>query len=406
MASSTGQYVTSGANHVLEKPASPQMIECPGRKTIRTAVCISYVNPSWSITSNSTILFNKWLIDTRRLPILLTCWHLFFATIATQVLAHTTKLLDSRKNKCISPHIYPLAILPISIFYSLSLVTSNIAYLYLSIPFIQILKTTAPAVMLFVAWVAGTANPTFTTILNILWVVGSVMLASTGEIQFSLVGFLYQMGSIVADDGLKMDPLVGLYYLAPACCLMNFLIALSTNEVANISWHAVQDVGAGLLFLNALIAFMLNISSVYLVNSSHYLLPTNMSANKWQIGQTSGLVMTLAGILKNILLIIVSVMIWRTQITVLQAVGYTSALAGLIYYSLGYNQLPRASQAGSVGTFSWWKGTSAYNAGSMRLKTRRAILAALIIMTGLVVLSPRMWSSYKQDERIMQAVKE
>ncbi|KHO11222.1 MFS multidrug transporter [Metarhizium robertsii ARSEF 23] len=185
-----------------------------------------------------------------------------------------------------------------------------------------------------------------------------------------------------------MDPLVGLYYLAPACCLMNFLIALSTNEVANISWHAVQDVGAGLLFLNALIAFMLNISSVYL------------------IGQTSGLVMTLAGILKNILLIIVSVMIWRTQITVLQAVGYTSALAGLIYYSLGYNQLPRASQAGSVGTFSWWKGTSAYNAGSMRLKTRRAILAALIIMTGLVVLSPRMWSSYKQDERIMQAVKE
>lgn len=273
--------------------------------------------------------------------------------------------------------------------------------------------------MLFVAWVAGTANPTLTTILNILWVVGSVILASTGEIQLSLVGFLYQMGGIVAEsirlimiqlllssDGLKMDPLVGLYYLAPACCLMNFLIALSTNEVADISWHAVKDVGAGLLFLNALIAFMLNISSVCLVNSSHYLLPTNMSVNKWQIGQTSGLVMTLAGILKNILLIIVSVMIWHTQITVLQAVGYTSALAGLIYYSLGYNQLPSASQVGSVWTFSWWKGTSAYNAGSMRLKTRRAILAALIIMTGLVVLSPRMWSSYKQDERIMQAVKE
>lgn len=116
--------------------------------------------------------------------------------------------------------------------------------------------------------------------------------------------------------------------------------------------------------------------------------------------------MTLDGILKNILLIILSVMILHTQITALQAVGYTSALAGLIYYSLGYNQLPRASQAGSVWAFSWWKGTSAYNTGSMRLETRRAILAALIIMTGLVVLSPRMWSSYKQDERIMQAVKE
>lgn len=237
--------------------------------------------------------------------------------------------------------------------------------------------------------------------------------------QFSLVGFLYQMGGIVAEsirlimiqlllssDGLKIDPLVGLYYFAPACCLMNFLIALSTNEAANMSWHAVQDVGAGLLFLNALIAFILNIASVCLVNSSHYLLPTNMSANKWQIGQTSGLVMTLAGILKNILLVIVSVMIWHTRITVLQAVGYTSALAGLIYYSLGYNELLRASQAGSAWIFSWWKGISVYDAGSMRLKTRRAILVALVIMTGLVVLSPRMWSSYKHDQKIMPAVKD
>lgn len=152
------------------------------------------------------------------------------------------------------------------------------AYLYLSIPFIQILKTTAPAVMLFVAWAAGTANPTFATILNIAWVIGGVMLASSGEIQFSLVGFLYQMGGIVAEsirlimiqlllsnDGLKMDPLVGLYYYAPACCLTNFLIALPTNEMVNISWQAVQDVGIGLLSLNALVAFMLNIASVSLV---------------------------------------------------------------------------------------------------------------------------------------------
>lgn len=180
-----------------------------------------------------------------------------------------------------SAGVYARAILPISIFYSISLVTSNMAYLYLSIPFIQILKTTAPAVMLFVAWAAGTANPTFATILNIFWVIGGVMLASSGEIQFSLVGFLYQMGGIVSEsirlimiqlllsnDGLKMDPLVGLYYFAPACCLMNFLIALPTNEILNISWQAVQDVGVGLLFLNALIAFMLNIASVCLVCSS------------------------------------------------------------------------------------------------------------------------------------------
>ncbi|KHN94102.1 DUF250 domain membrane protein [Metarhizium album ARSEF 1941] len=410
MASLGGQYPTSHASHFSEKNTSPEAPPWPARKTVRTVVCISYVGAdrlhtlaielsyadcvllppqsSWIIVSNSTILFNKWLLDIKQfhfrkpairlvepklnssLPstpsknlvncmqdasanesrpaILLTSWHLLFATVATQVLARTTTLLDSRKNVHMSANTYARAILPISIFYSLSLVTSNMAYLYLSVPFIQILKTTSPAVMLFVAWAAGTASPTLATVVNILWIVGSVMLASTGEIQFSLVGFLYQMGGIFAEairliliqlvlssDGLKMDPLVGLYYFAPACCLMNVLIALPTREAVDISWHAVQQVGIQLLFLNALVAFMLNVASLCL------------------IGQTSGLVMTLTGILKNILLVIVSVMIWNTQITTIQVVGYTSALAGLMCYSLGYNQLVKMSQAGAARIRSW-----------------------------------------------------
>lgn len=55
--------------------------------------------------------------------------------------------------------------------------------------------------------------------------------------------------------------------------------------------------------------------------------------------------MTLTGILKNILLVIISVMIWHTAITGLQFLGYSIALAGLLYYSLGKDQLIALSQA-------------------------------------------------------------
>lgn len=55
--------------------------------------------------------------------------------------------------------------------------------------------------------------------------------------------------------------------------------------------------------------------------------------------------MTLTGILKNILLVIISVLIWRTNITPLQVLGYAIALAGLLYYSLGWDQLVVLSQA-------------------------------------------------------------
>lgn len=46
--------------------------------------------------------------------------------------------------------------------------------------------------------------------------------------------------------------------------------------------------------------------------------------------------MTLCGVLKNILLVIASVLIWGTIITWLQVFGYGVATAGLIYYGVGY----------------------------------------------------------------------
>ncbi len=52
-----------------------------------------------------------------------------------------------------------------------------------------------------------------------------------------------------------------------------------------------------------------------------------------QIGKTSSLVLTLAGILKNVLLIIVSVMIWHTNISAIQFFGYGIAVFGLLIYS-------------------------------------------------------------------------
>lgn len=74
------------------------------------------------------------------LAILLTCYHLTFATITTQILALTTSLLDRRHVVRMSLGLYMRAIVPIGVLYSLSLVCSNLPYLYLSVAFIQMLK--------------------------------------------------------------------------------------------------------------------------------------------------------------------------------------------------------------------------------------------------------------------------
>lgn len=72
--------------------------------------------------------------------ITLTCWHLTFATVMTQIMSRTTKLLDGRKTVKMTGRVYLRAIVPIGAFFSLSLICGNVTYLYLSVAFIQMLK--------------------------------------------------------------------------------------------------------------------------------------------------------------------------------------------------------------------------------------------------------------------------
>ncbi|KAK1539293.1 triose-phosphate transporter [Colletotrichum costaricense] len=355
----------------------PTTEKAVGSKALHPAFFIA----SWIFFSNLTILFNKWLLDTAGFTVILTFWHLVFSTLATQVLARFTSLLDGRHKVKMTGRVYLRAIMPIGVLYSGSLVCSNLVYLYLSVSFIQMLKAAAPVAVLFTSWIWGVADPSMKTFYNILLIVGGVGLASFGEIEFSWIGFIFQMGGIIFEairlvmiqvllkgdeNAQKMDPLVSLYYYAPVCAVMNFFVAYF-SEFSKFNVEDFNKVGFTMLLLNASVAFALNISSVFL------------------IGKTSGLVMTLTGILKNILLIVVSVLIWHTSITALQFIGYAVALFGLVIYSTGWDQL----KASSAGAITWSRGvwnSHALDEGRLSPLLRRAIFFGLLTLITLMVV--------------------
>lgn len=78
-----------------------------------------------------------------------------------------------------------------------------------------------------------------------------------------------------------MDPLTSLYYTAPVCLAINSILLLPIEGFAPF-YDAVHLVGLPILFLNATMTFALNLSSVAV------------------IGSCSGLVLTLAGVLKDV----------------------------------------------------------------------------------------------------------
>jgi predicted transporter len=120
------------------------------------------------------------------------------------------------------------------------------------------------------------------TLGNVSFIVLGVIIASYGEIKFVMTGFLFQLAGVafeatrlvmvqklLSSAEFKMDPLVSLYYFAPACAIMNGIVSM-VIEVPKMSWSDIEKVGYIIFLLNALVAFALNVSVVFLVGLSQF----------------------------------------------------------------------------------------------------------------------------------------
>ena len=136
-----------------------------------------------------------------------------------------------------------------------------------------------PVAVLIVGYCFGTENPDRKKFLNVSVIVVGVIIASFGEIKFKLIGFLFQLGGVafeatrlvmvqrlLSSAEFKMDPLVSLYYFAPVCAIMNFCVA-AVVEFPKITLTEIFDLGIFTLLANAMIAFALNVSVVFLVST-------------------------------------------------------------------------------------------------------------------------------------------
>lgn len=125
------------------------------------------------------------------------------------------------------------------------------------------------------------------------------------------LGILFEAARLVSIQkllhGMKMDPLVSLYYFAPVCATLNALLIPIYEGSA--PFYLVWDrLGPLIMITNASCAFCLNIAVVFL------------------IGCASSLVLTLSGVIKDILLVVGSVVLMGSTVTFLQVVGYGIAL--------------------------------------------------------------------------------
>lgn len=292
----------------------------------------------WIFLSAAVILINKYILSLSGFPypVALTCTHMLLCS----VVAFSLVKLGVVEAVNITADTYLSCILPIGLLFAGTLWLGNAAYLYLSVSFIQMLKASMPMVVFLVGVLFGTEKFTASSAINMVVVGTGIAIASYGEILFVVVGVILQVASIATESvrltlvqillqkrGIKMNPISTLYHIAP-CCFVFLFLPFTYIELPKMMNDPNLKVNVPLLLVSGFAAFALNMS-VFLL-----------------IGKTSALTMNVAGVVKDWLLILLSVLIYKSPVTPTQLVGYGIAFSGVCYYN--YKKVQGMKQAAAA----------------------------------------------------------
>lgn len=240
----------------------------------------------------------------------LTGWHCVLATVLTQILSRTTDLLPGVAKGVVTWSHFLYRIVPMSVLFVISLVLGNMAYSYISLAYIQMVKAFTPVPLLLLSFIAGLEKPSLIVFCIVVVVSAGVTMSSVGELKFSMVGFIIQVSAVFADcfrmiilnlalKDLGLDSLSLLYYTAPPSAAL-LVLGFFVFEAASFDSSILTLTFSAMLFVNGLLAFSLNIAAIYL------------------IGSTSAVVIAISGPLKDILIVVLSVLMFGSPITYLQ----------------------------------------------------------------------------------------
>jgi drug/metabolite transporter (DMT)-like permease len=144
---------------------------------------------------------------------------------------------------------YARKILPVGFCMSATLYFGNVAYIYLSVAFLQMMKAFAPVICMLMLFAFGLEKPSILLIAAIVIIAIGTAVAGYGELHFSVIGVAYLLTSETCEafklvvqqmvlDNMKFPVVEGLYFMAPAASV--FLIL----GVAVLEWEQMVADGA------------------------------------------------------------------------------------------------------------------------------------------------------------------
>jgi len=287
------------------------------------ALCVLYI-----VLSAGLIQFNKQLINPARFPhaMLLTTFHMGFTFLLCNLLYLVCPSMFPTMETTAGKRLQLLKwFFPLGVLFAVGLYCSNQAYLYCSASFLQFMKEANVVIVYGMSCGCGLNTWTRAKVVNLIWIIIGASIAVTGEVHFLWTGFILQAISQVGEcsknvlgdwlmngSALKLDPLTYTMFMAPMC----FMVLVIGNF---FTWNSsvLPDLAKywPILIPNALLAFSMNVTISILIK------------------EASAISFIMSGLVKDVLIVLVSAGVFHESVVRQQYVGFVICLSGVFFWS-------------------------------------------------------------------------
>jgi len=302
-----------------ESPLSPAMrFMSYSRKLL---LCLLYI-----VASGGMIRYNKLLMKKDHFPhaMALSAIHMLTCSILCGVLSLLFPSLFPGLQATKGQRLGLLKwFVPIGCCFAVMLFGSNQAYIYCSVTFLQFMKEANVMLVFVFSCIVGLQTFGRLRCAVIVWVIVGASISVSGEVHFKWLGFVYQaisqlaevsrmiMGEIVL-GGKKLDPLTYNLFLAPICLIV--LIIANAVHWSPGTWVDLAEWWP-LLIGNACLAFILNVVVAAVIK------------------ECSAVGFVLAGLTKDIAIVVFSSVAFHEHVTSKQAGAFVITIAGVFFWS-------------------------------------------------------------------------
>ncbi|XP_072964318.1 probable sugar phosphate/phosphate translocator At1g06470 [Typha angustifolia] len=326
--------------HTSDSMAKLESLEQAAHNSISAVVVLKtlFYILVWYTFSTCLTLYNKTLLGEKLgkfpAPLLMNTFHFTLQAVLSKIIVCFQSRGPDNSVKMTWKD-YFLRVVPTALGTALDINLSNASLVFISVTFATMCKSASPIFLLLFAFAFRLETPSIRLLGIILVISVGVLLTVAKETEFEFWGFIFVMLAAVMSGfrwsmtqillqkeayGLK-DPITLMSNVTPVMAVATLILSLAmdpwnnfeTNVYFDNPWHIVRS--CLLMLIGGALAFFMVLTEYILVSA------------------TSAVTVTIAGVVKEAVTILVAVFYFHDQFTLLKGIGLLTILLGVSLFN-------------------------------------------------------------------------